>query len=295
MSDDAAITLKKPLDPLTERTIREVCEGANAVGIEVLLCGATARVLVLEHVYGHEPDRQTRDVDFAFAVDNWSQHERLAQRLVETGHWLRGKKGHDLLAVTGVLPIDLVPYGPIANEQGDIHWPPQRAFEMSVLGLVEANNHALRVSIANDLRVSVVDIVSTAMLKLIAWRDRKLDPDARRRHAQDFAWILKSYGDFRFNEHRVYEDVPEVFEKAGYDVRLVGAWLLGHDVGRRVAGLTRERVRSVLDESTLLLVDIQATVFRASPSEAGVFLCFFVDGFEVTTDQDCGLGGNPDW
>lgn len=289
MSDDAAIILKKPLDPLTESTIRRVYEGANAIGIEVLLCGATARVVVLEHVYGHEPDRHTRDVDFAFAVDNWSQHEQLVQRLVDTGHWLRGKKGHDLLAVTGVLPIDLVPYGLIANEQGDIHWPPKQVFEMSVLGLVEANTHALRVSIANDLQVSVVDIVSTAMLKLIAWRDRKLDPDARRRHAQDFASILRNYGDFGVNEHRLYADFPDVSEKAGYDVRLVGAWLLGHDVGRRVAGLTRERVRSVFDESALLLVDIQATVFRFSPSEAGSFLCYFVDGFEAVTDQSRAL------
>ncbi len=282
MRDDPAIQLIKPLDLITERTIRSVCEAANALGIDVLLCGATARVLVLEHIYGLEPDRKTNDVDFAFAVHDWPQHEQLVQRLIDTGSWLRGKKGHDLLPITDMLPIDLVPYGQIANKQGNIHWPPRRAFEMSVLGLAEANSHALRVAVAHDLQISIVDIISTAMLKLIAWRDRRLDPDARRRHAQDFASILKNYGEFKFNEERLYADAPDIFARADGDVRFVGAWLLGQDVGRRAAGLTRDRLRKVFDAKDSLLLDIQATAFRDSSDDPSIFLSYFVEGFEFT-------------
>ena len=229
MNNDLPAALIKPLDEMTERTIRYVCEAANALGINVLLCGATARVLVLEHIYGCEPDRQTHDVDFAFSVNDWAQHEALAHSLTATGLWQRGKHLHQLLASQmngGVYPLDLVPYGAIENERGDISWPPKQEFEMSVLGFAEADRYAMRVAVAQDLVINVVGIVSIAMLKLIAWHDRKVDPDPRRKHAQDFALMLKNYGEFEFGKDRFYTEAPSVFERADGDVFLVGAWLL---------------------------------------------------------------------
>jgi predicted nucleotidyltransferase len=286
LRDDEPIALIKPLDELTERTIRRVYEAANALNLEVLLCGATARVLVLEHIFGCEPDRKTNDVDFAFAVNDWSQHDALVVQLTATGLWERDKPLHRLKPSSpsaGVYQLDLVPYGNIANEHGNISWPPKREFEMSMLGFAEANTFAMRVTVTHDVVISVVDPTSSAMLKLIAWHDRKLDPDHRRKHAQDFASILKNYGEYRVNEERVYTAMPSVFERADGDVRLVGAWLLGHDVRHRAAALTCDRLRSVFAMRNELLRDMLATRAFLSTEHADEFLSYFVDGFESST------------
>ena len=285
MNNDPPKALIKPLDPMTERTIRCVCAAANALGINVLLCGATARVLVLEHIHGCEPERQTHDIDFAFAVNDWAQHHALAQSLTATGLWQRGKHLHQLLPSQmngGVYPLDLVPYGAIENERGEISWPPKQAFAMSVLGFAEADRYAMRVAVAQDLVITVVDIVSIAMLKLIAWHDRKLEPDPRRKHAQDFALMIKNYGEFEFRKDRFYTEAPSVFERADGDVCLVGAWLLGHDVGDRVAARTRDKLQSVFAVKNQLLGDIQATSYFVSTARAEEILGYFVEGFQAT-------------
>ncbi|MBM3792557.1 MAG: hypothetical protein FJW31_00515 [Acidobacteria bacterium] len=49
------------------------------------IAGATARHLMLHHVFGLSPGRATRDVDFGLAVENWDQFARLKQRFVTTG------------------------------------------------------------------------------------------------------------------------------------------------------------------------------------------------------------------
>ena len=270
---------------MTERTIRCVWEAANALGINVLLCGATARVLVLEHIHGCDPERQTHDVDFAFAVNDWSQHDALARRLTATGLWQRSQRLHQLLPSQmngGVYPLDLVPYGAIENDHGDISWPPKQEFDMSVLGFAEATEYAMRVAVAQDLVITVVDIVSIAMLKLIAWHDRKLDPDPRRKHAQDFALMLKNYGEFEFRKDRFYAEAPSVFERAEGDICLVGAWLLGHDVGNRAATRTREKLQSVFAVQNQLLRDVQATSYFVSTARAAEILSYFVEGFQAT-------------
>lgn len=285
MINDQPVALRKPLNEVTERTIRCVCEAASALDINLLLCGATARVLLLEHIYECEPGRQTNDVDFVFAVNDWSQHDALARQLTATGLWesKRGKPLHRLSPTAlgrNVYPLDLIPYGAIENEHGDISWPPRQEIAMSMLGFAEADRCAMRVVVAQDLVINVVDIVSIAMLKLIAWHDRKLDPDGQRKHAQDFASILKGYGELPPNRDRVYTKAPDVFERADGDVLLVGAWLLGREVGERAGDLTWHKLQAVFDERDKLMRNMQATVFFTATERSEEFFTYFVDGFQ---------------
>jgi predicted nucleotidyltransferase len=72
----------KPLDPISSRVIRAVTSVADELGIGSFMVGATARIILLEHVFGLPPSRATRDIDFAFAVESWEQFQALKQRLV---------------------------------------------------------------------------------------------------------------------------------------------------------------------------------------------------------------------
>lgn len=79
--------IDRPIDTLTLAILREVRDVATELGLEMFLMGATARIILLEHVYGLRTGRATRDVDFAFAVENWSQFQSVKQRLIATSRF----------------------------------------------------------------------------------------------------------------------------------------------------------------------------------------------------------------
>ena len=289
MPTDETYPLKKPLDPLTVEAIRHVVSAGRALGIDVMLCGAQARVLILEHLFGNLPSRNTTDVDFAFAIDSWHQYGQLKASLEATGLWQRGKRAHDLHpAKPGQsMPIDLVPFGVIANAQGDIEWPPKREIVMSVVGFSEAHEAALRVEIEPDLLVSVVSVPGTAMLKLVAWHDR-LTGEGGDKHAGDFAQLLKIYGNPPHNSNdRVY-DLPEsVRLAAGFDDGKCGAWLLGNDVARIAKSLTREKLSQVFTRNDRLVRDVtKASHFKHDIDLASEYVDFFWAGYDYAVAED---------
>jgi predicted nucleotidyltransferase len=64
--------------------------GAGQLGLEPLLVGATARDLLLVHVFEQPVRRATLDVDFAVALASWEQFEALKAE-VDQRVWLPGR------------------------------------------------------------------------------------------------------------------------------------------------------------------------------------------------------------
>ena len=67
----------RPLDPTLLHVLSVVSEEADSAGINYMLVGATARDLLLTHVFDGPAGRATYDADFAVAVANWREFERL--------------------------------------------------------------------------------------------------------------------------------------------------------------------------------------------------------------------------
>lgn len=76
-----SIRADRPIDPITAEILREVAAAAEAEGVDHMLVGATARDVLLTHVFGLEVRRATYDVDFAVAVKDWEQFDALRTRL----------------------------------------------------------------------------------------------------------------------------------------------------------------------------------------------------------------------
>jgi len=70
-----------PLDPVARDILRAVSEEATNIGIDYMVVGATARDILMTHVFGIDTRRATHDVDFAVAVENWDQFEQLKSAL----------------------------------------------------------------------------------------------------------------------------------------------------------------------------------------------------------------------
>jgi predicted nucleotidyltransferase len=193
-----------------------------------IVVGATARDLLLFHVYGIPATRATKDVDFAIAVESWDKFHRMHNALLATEKFAPSKVEHRLYLKETNIPIDLIPFGGVA-EDDTIAWPPARDTVMTVAGFEDAMAASIQVQVSPTLTVPVVSLAALSILKIFAWHDRMTtDKDAL-----DLYRVISTYADAG-NEDRLYDPDNPYMEKFNYDSEFAGAALAGED-GRIMA------------------------------------------------------------
>jgi len=246
MSDSLSLPLEishDQIDPLILEVVRKIDEVARKHETDYFLAGATAREVILRHVFGRPAGRRTLDIDFGIAVRDWEHFQTLKSALVEAGFTVHAHAHQRLIyPTTPPIIVDLIPFGGVEREDRTIAWPPEEDFVMRVAGFSEAMESSVRVRLAGDLVVRVVSIPALLVLKLFAWLDRKQE----KRDAPDIHTLLKEYGDAG-NEDRLYGEALNILEAEGYDVEIAGARLLGGDAAVVVSADTRRRVRDILE------------------------------------------------
>jgi predicted nucleotidyltransferase len=221
-----------------------------------VLVGATARDLLLFHVFGIPVSRATRDVDFAIAVESWDKFHRMRNALLATGEFVPSKVEHRLYLKETDIPIDLIPFGGVA-EDDTIAWPPAKDTVMTVAGFEDAMAASIQVQVSPTLTVPVVSLAALAILKIFAWQDRKTtDKDAL-----DLYKVITKYADAG-NEDRLYDPDSPYMEKFEYDTELAGAALAGEDSRRISSAATIGRIRTLV--ATADFIDTLAERIRAS-------------------------------
>lgn len=254
------------IDALSLTVMRAVAGAASQLGLATFMVGATARIILLEHVFGLQPGRGTRDMDFAFALEDWNRfqelkrhltadasfHEQanLAQRLI----FKPTDSRHDFI-------VDLIPFGGLEGADNHIAWPPDMSVVMNVAGYRDAHAAAVPVEVEPGLIIPIASIPGIAVLKLFAWVDRgREDP----KDALDLVTLLRQYHEAG-NQDRVYEDALSALEAVGYDMELAGAWLLGRDAATMTSPETRRRLDAIFAQPALMdrLVMDMARAYRA--------------------------------
>lgn len=113
-------------------TVLQAVQGrARTCGVDIMVVGAAARDILIRHVVGSPPQRATRDVDIAVAVNSWSEVACLTSSMGPTP----GGAHHFL--VLGI-EVDVIPFGGIESRDRTITWPDDH--EMDVFG-VERSPH----------------------------------------------------------------------------------------------------------------------------------------------------------
>lgn len=205
-----------------------------------MLVGATARDILLNHVFGIVAKRATYDVDLAVAVKDWQQFYALRARLLSRGTFKERGTAPQRLYFTGqsgnlLYPLDLVPFGAIAEGAGEVAWPPDMAVVMNVAGYDDVLVAAEHVKFAANFDGKVVSLAGLAILKLVAWSDRGRENP---KDAHDLIHLMDSYtaaGNFE----RVYDE-EGVIEAGDADPDLAGIYLLGKDIQRVASAETME-------------------------------------------------------
>jgi len=163
------LDLSKKIDPDTVAILDEISRIALSLGIQFYVVGASARDFVLYYGYGIPTIRATSDIDLGIQVVSWDQFNNLKNGLVETGEFHDTNQPQRIVHESGV-PIDIIPFGGVADESGSYIWPTDRGFEMNVLGFDEAFDHSLTGRFRRDpnLDIRLVSPTGLAILKIIA-------------------------------------------------------------------------------------------------------------------------------
>ncbi|MBZ5685884.1 MAG: nucleotidyl transferase AbiEii/AbiGii toxin family protein [Acidobacteriia bacterium] len=237
------------IDPLILEAIRKLDEIAHRHETPYFLAGATAREIMLRHVFGRPPGRRTLDVDLGIAVRDWDHFKLLQTALVEQ----RGFQPHARLVQRITYPsnppvvVDLIPFGGVETAERTIAWPPEEDIVMRVTGFSDGLESAVPVRLEPNLVIPVVSLPVLLVLKLFAWTDRKHE----KRDAPDVYTLLRQYGDAG-NEDRLYGEEMSVLEAEGYDFELAGARLIASDAARVVSAGTHKRLREILESDALM-------------------------------------------
>lgn len=223
------LDISEKIERATATVLADLAAIANRNDIEFLVVGAMARDLILGCGFGIGVVRATRDIDFGIRVANWDEFERLVGLLRDDNWQCAKKQQHRFVHESGV-PVDLIPFGAIETEEGEIRWPPHFNEALSVIGFGDAysDRWRCRVSAAPALDVGVASPAGQAFLKMVAWRDRGLARGGR--DATDLRLLMERYLDLD-NVTRVVEEYPEWMDD-NFDYHLVGARLLGADITR---------------------------------------------------------------
>jgi len=224
--------------------VAAVQAAASLIGCDMYVTGGLARDLWLE--FGHEIDtgRKTEDVDFGIECADWQTFDRLARELEARQLRRDGRMQHRFTHPNGT-DIDLIPFGGVEEPDRTIAWPPDGNPVMNLVGFAEVAKSTVHVVLPGKVTVRVVSLPALAVLKLLAWEDRRRGP-ARDKDAHDLVVIGKHYLGVR--EPRLsIEDEAELIERHEYEDKFASAELLGSDMAVFGSGAVREAVNRILE------------------------------------------------
>lgn len=193
--------------------------------IDFYIVGATARDILLTNLYGLIPERKTMDIDIAIAISNWEEFEIIERELPQREYFEKDSHQKQRFIYKGFYAIDMIPFGKIAQKDGNIYWPPDGVIAMSVSGFPEIAAATISVSIDNEFDIKVSSLSGFFLLKLMSWKDRHLYSS---KDAYDIALILLHY--LEINEQRAYEEHYDLYEAEPFDQVEASGRLIARDV-----------------------------------------------------------------
>ena len=220
--------------------LEAVVEACMETGTDFFLIGALARDVLLEHIYGTKVPLTTGDVDVGVAVERWQAYEDLRERLTKE-HGFEERPEKQRLRSPQRTPLDLVPFGGVAEEGGKARFPPEGNPELTVLGFEAAWEAALPVRFGEGavsessgdegtvLRVASLE--GLALLKLLSWNER---PRERARDAQDLCHLLQHFYDARLE--LIVERHADLFDGEDFSKPTASAQALGRELASLLRG-----------------------------------------------------------
>ncbi|GAB3627359.1 hypothetical protein PTE30175_02047 [Pandoraea terrae] len=190
------LRLKTPVPPDKAALLRMMASLTAEMHLDYFVVGATARDMLMHYLHGFPIRRASPDIDFAIALSDWQMFDRVRAALLAYPSIAQDARIPHRLIYTpedsAAFPLDLVPFGDVADQHANVVWPPDMAVVMSVVGYEDALAGAVLVEIADDLDVPVASIPGLVVTKFIAWRGRGMENE---KDAVDLRYLIEHYHD----------------------------------------------------------------------------------------------------
>lgn len=162
----------RPIDVLTCSIIKEISNAATDLELNIFLVGATARIILLENVFGLQTGRATRDIDFAFMVESWGQYQAIKDRLISTARFEESEHAGQRLLYKPVsgnhkFVVDLIPFGGLESSPNTIAWLPDMSIIMNVAGYRDALTSAVPVEVEPGTTILIASIPGMSVLNFL--------------------------------------------------------------------------------------------------------------------------------
>jgi predicted nucleotidyltransferase len=216
------------LEPAVVSVVTDLDRGLRALGVPFAVVGA----LVPELLLNARPTRMTNDADVTVVVDSLAEFEQLEDRLEEFG-FRRTEVSHRLRHRSGgradILPFShaLAPGGRLELQEGRV---------LNMAGFEQVVPSAVNAVVEGGLALPVVPLPLYALLKLVAFSDRK--------EPRDLAGVFHCLQHYLEDDDRRY---GAEHEGRGVPFEYTGAYLLGVDGLPFFSAQVSEAVRAVLD------------------------------------------------
>lgn len=212
-------------NPLLKDLLKELNGFFGDINVDYYVIGATARDIILSNLHDLVPDRKTDDLDIAIAISDWNQFQSIEENLPKIEGFTKSKEQKQRFIYKDIYVIDIVPFGGVAENDGNIYWPPDETIAMSVWGFPEMADSTINIEIDEEFSIKIASLPGLFILKLVAWKDRHLFGS---KDAYDMALLLTNY--LNINIERAVNEHYDLYEMEEFDPVIAGAKLMARDV-----------------------------------------------------------------
>jgi predicted nucleotidyltransferase len=241
------LDLSEKIDRFRVGLFETIVAVTESLSVPFFVVGAMARDMILSDGHGIETGRATEDMDLGVQVSDWDGYEQLREGLITTGKFRRDEKKAQRLVFRESFPVDVIPFGAIADPDGCLSWPPKHDTVMRTLGFREAYKASLTVRIRAKpvLDIQFVSLPGLAILKIISWDDNH---HRRGKDAPDLLLLVRTYLDAG-NRDRLWNEEADLLGD-GFDYVRAGSRLLGRDIAAILSPQVKKAIIKILDKET---------------------------------------------
>lgn len=257
-----------------EKILRSIGEAATELGIEWFICGAGARILLCENMYGMRAGRATLDLDFAVRVNTFAQYQTLRNLLCDQHDFDPDPHQAQRLCHSNGYKVDIVPFGRIGEPDKKVIWEGKEDRTMNIIGFDEAYSSAIKIRVNNEFTILVPNYALLFGLKLIAWAERHVFKGTE--DARDIAYFLRNSDEF-YSKY-LYDKYATLLESVDYDFELAVAFVLGRNVQSSFYANTVEELKAIIENEladpfySTLVQQVSKDVHATDPEERATAL-----------------------
>ncbi|MEO1258854.1 MAG: nucleotidyl transferase AbiEii/AbiGii toxin family protein [Bacteroidota bacterium] len=244
------IFLNKITDDVVIEILNAIIPVFKKLKIDYFVVGAFARdVELLAKGHTDPPARKTRDLDLAVMLSSEDEFGRLKEKLTEIDGFEVHSTEPIKLIYDNRYELDLLPFGEIENEKGQVELKAKKTFTLDMPGFAEVYGSTNTIKTDQGFDIKVCSLPGVVLLKLIAWDDRK----HRAKDIQDIEYIIRNLYLLEIDEIiETDDDLIDLFQDQNRNFNeYVTSRYIGRKIGTLIKGSEKiqSRVRAILTKN----------------------------------------------